>query len=274
MNRQQIRFDEFRHEYNYDRPHEALDKKTPGSVYERSPRKYPEKLRIAEYEQGSDVRIVRHGGEIGFNLRVELDQHDSLQGHITIRLYEPGPRQRIRKLSKQEIASGVTVVRILMPEGILWDDPSAFSGSMEDSESVTRYNTDSGLVWKEYNRRLWTIPSNTATGSVLRGVGIVLRIELLCAIRTDAVGKDRIGSVADIRFYAAPLSVCIPDLLAGGTDRQGTFQIFHLPEQTPVERNYQDAKHDNQYGLKYGFTPVDRCLFRPQAQIGDVNQFI
>lgn len=103
------------------------------------------------------------------HLRVELDQHDSLQGQITIRLYEPGPRQRIKKLSKQEIASGVTVVRILMPEGILWDDPSAFSGSMEDSESITRYNTDSGLVWKEYNRRLWTIPSNTATGSVFAG---------------------------------------------------------------------------------------------------------
>ena len=43
MDRQQCRFDEFRHEYNYDRPHEALDKKTPVSVYEPSPRRFPRK---------------------------------------------------------------------------------------------------------------------------------------------------------------------------------------------------------------------------------------
>ncbi len=60
MNRQQIRFDEFRHEYNYDRPHEALDKKTPASVYEPSPRRFPEKLREPEYDHGVEVRTVRH----------------------------------------------------------------------------------------------------------------------------------------------------------------------------------------------------------------------
>jgi hypothetical protein len=66
MDRQQLRFDEFRHEYNYDRPHEALDKKTPASVYERSPRRFPEKLREPQYDLGVEVRTVRHGGEIGF----------------------------------------------------------------------------------------------------------------------------------------------------------------------------------------------------------------
>lgn len=66
MDRQQVRFDEFRHEYNYDRPHEALNNKTPASVYISSPRKFPEKLRGLEYVQGIEVRTVRHGGEIGF----------------------------------------------------------------------------------------------------------------------------------------------------------------------------------------------------------------
>lgn len=66
MNRQQLRFDEFRHEYNYDRPHEALYQKTPASVYGPSPRKYPEKLREPEYDHGVEVRTVRKGGEIGF----------------------------------------------------------------------------------------------------------------------------------------------------------------------------------------------------------------
>ena len=66
MNRQQLRFDEFRHEYNYDRPHEALDRKTPASVYEPSPRRFPEKLREPEYDVGVAVRRVRHAGEFKF----------------------------------------------------------------------------------------------------------------------------------------------------------------------------------------------------------------
>lgn len=66
MNRQQLRFDEFRHEYNYERPHEALNKKTPESVYEPSPRKFPEKLRGPEYDQGVEVRTVKHNGEFKF----------------------------------------------------------------------------------------------------------------------------------------------------------------------------------------------------------------
>jgi len=66
MDRQQNRFDEFRHEFNYDRPHEALDKKTPASVYEPSPRRFPEKVREPEYDHGVEVRTVRHSGDIRF----------------------------------------------------------------------------------------------------------------------------------------------------------------------------------------------------------------
>lgn len=66
MERQQHRFDEFRREYNYDRPHESLDNKTPASVYEPSSRRFPEKLLPPEYEEGAEVRKVRDGGEIKF----------------------------------------------------------------------------------------------------------------------------------------------------------------------------------------------------------------
>ena len=66
MDLQQLRFDEVRYEYNYDRPHEALDKKTPASVYELSPRRFPEKLREPEYDPGVEVRTIRHNGEFKF----------------------------------------------------------------------------------------------------------------------------------------------------------------------------------------------------------------
>jgi len=66
MSSQQRRFDEFRREYNDDRPHEALDGNTPSSIYEPSPRRFPEKLREPEYDHGTAVRSVRHNGEIKF----------------------------------------------------------------------------------------------------------------------------------------------------------------------------------------------------------------
>jgi transposase InsO family protein len=63
---QQLRFDEFRCEYNYDRPHEALDHQTPASVYKPSLRRFPEKIREPEYDFGVEVRTVRHNGEFKF----------------------------------------------------------------------------------------------------------------------------------------------------------------------------------------------------------------
>ena len=37
---QQVRFDEFIHEFNTERPHQALDMKSPGEIYNASPRAY------------------------------------------------------------------------------------------------------------------------------------------------------------------------------------------------------------------------------------------
>lgn len=64
MDRQQMRFEEFRREYNNERPHEALGMETPSSVYEASCVRYPEKVRGAQYDEGVDVRKVRRDGEI------------------------------------------------------------------------------------------------------------------------------------------------------------------------------------------------------------------
>jgi putative transposase len=61
---QQRAFDEFREEYNYDRPHEALEMKTPGDLYEPSPRPYPSRVRPPEYGAGLIVRTVASCGRI------------------------------------------------------------------------------------------------------------------------------------------------------------------------------------------------------------------
>ena len=51
-------------EYNWARSHEALARRTPGSVHQLSPRPYPVKLPPIEYAPGTLVRQVRHNGEV------------------------------------------------------------------------------------------------------------------------------------------------------------------------------------------------------------------
>jgi len=61
---QQKQFDDFLHEYNHERSHEALDRKCPDEVYQPSTRSYPEKIRPISYDEGLQVRTVKRGGEI------------------------------------------------------------------------------------------------------------------------------------------------------------------------------------------------------------------
>ena len=61
---QQVRFNRFRHEYNDDRPHEALDQETPGSVYQPSPRALPQTLAPLEYPGHFEVRLVSRNSGI------------------------------------------------------------------------------------------------------------------------------------------------------------------------------------------------------------------
>lgn len=61
---QQRCFDAFVHEYNHERPHEALDFQCPESLYQVSDRPYPSRLPAVEYPGHFEVRKVRHNGEI------------------------------------------------------------------------------------------------------------------------------------------------------------------------------------------------------------------
>jgi putative transposase len=61
---QQARFDAFVYEYNWDRPHQALDQQPPASCYWPSPRSYPTVLEDPIYSTDVAVRRVRSNGQI------------------------------------------------------------------------------------------------------------------------------------------------------------------------------------------------------------------
>jgi hypothetical protein len=69
---QQVRFDRFRHDFNDNRPHEALGQVPPTSCYRSSSRPYPDKIEEPWYDADHAVRKslplartgVRSNGEI------------------------------------------------------------------------------------------------------------------------------------------------------------------------------------------------------------------
>lgn len=66
---QQVRFHRFRHEYNHDRPHEALDQETPASCYVPSARALPTRLAPLEYPGHFEVRLVSRNSGIRWRHR-------------------------------------------------------------------------------------------------------------------------------------------------------------------------------------------------------------
>jgi len=66
INDVQLHLDNWRHVYNFDRPHEALGMQTPADRYAASPRSMPATLPEPQYAPGDVVRRVYDGGLIKF----------------------------------------------------------------------------------------------------------------------------------------------------------------------------------------------------------------
>jgi putative transposase len=77
---QQTAFLKWRRVYNEQRPHEALDMRTPSDAYIPSDKPYPERLPSPEYGEGQKTRRVHHNGQVSFGgWNVSITK--VLQGH-------------------------------------------------------------------------------------------------------------------------------------------------------------------------------------------------
>lgn len=84
----QQEFNQWRHVYNNERPHEALGMKVPAARYQPSSRNYPERLPPIEYGPGDIVRKVRSYGHFKY-LGREYQIGSAFYGlHIALR-YTP-----------------------------------------------------------------------------------------------------------------------------------------------------------------------------------------
>lgn len=81
LDAQQERFDDFRLDFNIERPHEALGNEVPAAIYEPSQRSYPSQLAELEYPGHFALRRVRHDGAIRLK-REELYVSQPLAGEV------------------------------------------------------------------------------------------------------------------------------------------------------------------------------------------------
>jgi len=94
--------------------------------------------------------VIEVAAEGVYEFQVESGAEEPVDASFSVKLYENSSRKRTRPVGSRRIAGRESIVKVLMPEGLLWSEDSDFSGSIEDSESVTKFNSDTGIVWKEY----------------------------------------------------------------------------------------------------------------------------
>ena len=94
------------------------------------------------------VEIAREGVYL---FSVESKEEKGARASFTLKVFESGSREKIAELGSRTVSGKTILEKILMPDAIRWDEESAFTGSLEDSESVTKFNVGTGLYWKEFN---------------------------------------------------------------------------------------------------------------------------
>lgn len=95
--------------------------------------------------------VIEESGEGVYVFSAEPRGATTAQAIFTLKIYDSGTGEKVAELGRRTISQKSVVAKVLMPEAILWDDDSAFTGSLQDSESTTKFNSQSGLYWKEYD---------------------------------------------------------------------------------------------------------------------------
>lgn len=107
---------------------------------------------IARTNQETREAVIETARDGIYIFAAEPEHGDKAKATFTLKLFETGRRERTAEIGARTISGKTVLARVLMRDGVLWDDESAFTGSIEDSESTTKFNASTGLYWKEYHR--------------------------------------------------------------------------------------------------------------------------
>ena len=131
-------------EYPKSRRYRALTR----SEARREQKISPIVVKTQEQTKEAVIETAREGIYI---FTAEAEGGQSAEATFTLKIFELSTLGKTKPLGTKTISGKAVVARVLMPDAILWEEESAFSGSMEDSSGVTKFNAETGLTWKEYN---------------------------------------------------------------------------------------------------------------------------
>lgn len=107
----------------------------------------PKAVRTGENTREAVIEITEEGI---YDLRVTSADGRPVEAVFILKIRESGQGTLTKRLGRKSVLQTVTIARVLMPEGILWDDDSSFTGSMEDDASITKFDAQTGLIWREF----------------------------------------------------------------------------------------------------------------------------
>jgi len=129
--------------------------------FPKNRRSKPFTRREAEKRSGVLAKMIRTGEKVHeavvestedgiyfIVLRPGSGNHGSAE--LVLKIRESRPGAATKKLGSRIIDSTFEVAKVLMPEGILWNDDSYFTGDLEDADSITKFHSGTGLMWREY----------------------------------------------------------------------------------------------------------------------------
>lgn len=96
------------------------------------------RVSVEKAEKGIYSFIVRNKGE------------ESYEFDVVFRLFEGKPGERIKVFKAIELfPNAIIKFKFILPEAIFWDDEHYFTGTIESSNTLTKFSEKTGLIWKE-----------------------------------------------------------------------------------------------------------------------------
>jgi hypothetical protein len=80
---------------------------------------------------------------------VENEGRKAYEVELLFRLYERKEGERIKEYGIELSPYRVLKFKFILPEAVFWDDEDFFTGTVEGPDSVTKFNEETGLIWKE-----------------------------------------------------------------------------------------------------------------------------
>jgi hypothetical protein len=88
--------------------------------------------------------------EGAYTFVVKNQENDAYKADLAFFIFPGKKGEKTKKYAAVSLSPHTTAkYKFILPEGIFWDDEEYFSGKIEDSDAMTKFNQKTGFVWKE-----------------------------------------------------------------------------------------------------------------------------